>query len=73
MTIVPEDFDLHSALHSESSTPPEERTRCPECKHSSIYPITHKSNGVVRPDAEYRCEDCGHAFDQPIRGVRRVR
>lgn len=67
-----EDFDLESALQSYSTTPEEERKRCPECLSPNITRKTHRHKDVEhRQDGRYRCEirECGAHFDEPRTGL----
>jgi len=58
-------IDLEARLNARSSTPSEERNRCPECEHLNIEPHV---NGTYR-GKKYLCNICGNHFDDPLTGV----
>lgn len=49
-----------------SSTPPEEKNRCPECKSVDIHRRTRRYK-LADGTPAYHCEYCDHRFDQPAR------
>ena len=63
--IVPEGFDLSSALSASSTTDESQRKRCPECKSTGIAPHTQKWG---QSDTNWRCEYCKATFDEPVVG-----
>lgn len=70
-SIVPEDFDLASARSKRSTTPDDERPRCPYCNSVNIESKTgHYFGSVHRQEGKYRCDarGCGRHFDKPVRG-----
>lgn len=60
--------EFNELLYASSSTPPEERNRCPNTDCHSVE-IKRTDVGVTGPDAEakYRCTECRHAFDEPVK------
>ena len=63
--IVPEDFDLEAAKNAHSTTSPDERKRCPECKRSTVCRKVddHRKREI---DTEYYCIQCLTHFDEPL-------
>ena len=66
MSADSDDFDLEAMKNARSSTPPEKRSRCPECYRTQIL---RTNTGVAGPEVEtdYTCRDCGNRFDEPAR------
>lgn len=66
---VPEDFDLHEALHQRSTTPSEKRPRCPECRSANLRSKTGKWEIDNAREEEYYCSQCYTHFDEPVYGA----
>lgn len=65
--------EFRSRLHAASSTPPEQRGRCPECD-SPNYSVRvsartgetfHGNPGFGKEAPAYRCRNCRHRFETP--------
>lgn len=68
-SLVPEDFDLDAARHARSTTPPEQRTRCPVCHQTDVRPKADRDDPVGRErdnPERYHCRACGTHFDDPL-------
>lgn len=70
MSIIPDDFDWNEARVQPSTTPEDERDRCPECGSLSISPRTGRGGGQSAHPVEwnYECGVCSNRFDEPARG-----
>lgn len=71
MTVdVPEDFDLDAALAAHSTTPTDERKRCPECGRATVHTKspTGRSRRSEHPEDHY-CKSYGAHFDEPLVGA----
>lgn len=63
--LIPEGFDLKSAMYARSSTPQERMPRCPEC--GAVVIVKNVDAHPTGPEAEatYRCGQCREPFDSP--------
>jgi hypothetical protein len=61
---------LKELRHKKSTTPLENRDKCPECGSVKIHRRTGGLPDNARSDKEYYCgnSDCRADFDEPIRG-----
>lgn len=73
--IVPEGFDLEEAHRRRSTTPREERERCPYCESTRIwkrqgdrwdYPEDTRRGSPPENDERCSCRSCGGHFDDPL-------
>jgi rubredoxin len=64
--IVPEDFDLDSALSAQSSTPEEEMRRCPECRAVNIQRKSNRPESHRERSEDWRCQTCEIHFEEPL-------
>ncbi|WP_254810690.1 hypothetical protein [Natronosalvus amylolyticus] len=67
-SLVPEDFDFEAIHKARSTTPLDERRRCPECRSTRVYQISDDPRGWTDADSDFGCENCQAHFDEPIRG-----
>ena len=67
-SIVPDDFDLESARRQHSTTPKDQRPRCPQCKRLSVRTKTGKPSGTSHSDKKHYCNRCDAHFDEPVYG-----
>ena len=65
--LVPEDFDLDHARQAPSTTPHNERPRCPECNQLAVRKKTGKPSSNPDGPSHY-CNRCGAKFDEPVYG-----
>ena len=65
---IPDDFDLDAARRAPSSTPAEERERCPHCGSYNISVKTQVHGGPNKReyDGDYFCDCCKNHFDDPV-------
>lgn len=64
---VPDDFDLHDARQAHSTTPADEKPRCPNCGRMSIDARVGSIAVEKRwDDPDYYCRECGTMFDEPV-------
>jgi DNA-directed RNA polymerase subunit RPC12/RpoP len=66
--IVPDGFDWDAARAAPSSTPDDQRKRCPECESKAINPRAEHWGNQRPPDAQYQCMACGADFEYPVGG-----
>lgn len=63
------DVDIQSLKYQASTTPPEERNRCPECGRVDINRHTARNVGHSRVEkGQWRCHRCQATFEDPVSG-----
>lgn len=65
---VPDGWDREAAENARSTTPDDERIRCPECGNATVTNVVRSPNSrQPTHDKEYRCmsSDCLARFDTP--------
>lgn len=64
------EISLEEVKNQRSTTPPEERDRCPECLAASIVEKQMPVERRERPE-DFRCENagCAHHFNEPVSGI----
>lgn len=61
------DVNIQAMKRKPSTTKPEERNRCPECRSVSISPLTRKNQGQQASGKHnWRCNNCQNKFNDPI-------
>jgi hypothetical protein len=58
---------LHNNRRAESTTPADERGRCPECGSPDLQPTNNTPMGA-EPAAQWRCRGCCTPVDEPDHG-----
>lgn len=53
-SLVPEDFDLEAAKNAPSTTPSEERPKCPHCETATL----QTAPGYRGAETKYMCKKC---------------
>lgn len=67
---VPEDFSLSDRLNQRSTTPVDQRKRCPheDCQSLSIEPRQPQKPDGKGAKGRYYCWKCERSFDEPVTG-----
>lgn len=60
--------ELQRRICGRSTTPDEERKRCPECESVNISPKTDQNLRNRGKPEDWRCGSCKAHFDEPLEG-----